>query len=131
MEKSGFQKNFDLHFFRSESFLIRTYQGNAPAFEVVLLRGGLPSDIALQGGSLEFKIVYRGVGADLEKPKICFRQQGPDNPPPQHPTWTPGCKRNLCSMEENRILLRTVALVLLFITLYYYDTDCCLVKTIR
>ena len=67
MEKSGFQKqnltNFDLENIRSE---------------LVLLRGGLPSEIALQGGSLEFTIVYRGVGADFEKPKIYFRQQRPD-----------------------------------------------------
>ena len=42
----------------------------APASELVLLRGGLPSEIALQGGSLESKIVYRGLGADFEKPKI-------------------------------------------------------------
>ena len=33
-------------------------------------------------GSFEFTIVYRGVGADFEKPKIYFRQQRPDNPPP-------------------------------------------------
>ena len=31
--------------------------------------GGLPSEIALQGGSLESKIVYRGVRADFENPK--------------------------------------------------------------
>ena len=36
------------------------------ASELVLLRGGLPSEIALQGGSLESKIVYQGVGADFE-----------------------------------------------------------------
>ena len=58
---------------RSESFSIRTYKGRAPASELVLLRGGLPSEIALQGGSLESKIVYRGVRADFEKPKIRFR----------------------------------------------------------
>ena len=44
----------------------------APASELVLQRGGLPSEIALPGvaGSLESKIVYRGVGADFEKQKI-------------------------------------------------------------
>ena len=34
-------------------------------YELMLLRGGLPSEIALQGGSLESKIVYRKVGADF------------------------------------------------------------------
>ena len=65
-------KKIGLKFFQSESFSIRTYEGRAPAFELVLLRGGLPSKIALQGGSLESKIVYRGVGADFEKPKKYF-----------------------------------------------------------
>ena len=41
--------------------------------ELVLLRGGLPSEIALQGGRLDSKIVYRGVGADFEKPEIYFQ----------------------------------------------------------
>ena len=65
--------------FRSESFSIHTSKGRAPASELVLLRGSLPSEIALQVGSLESKIVYhyRGVVADFEKPKIYFRQQGP------------------------------------------------------
>ena len=62
-------------FFRSESFSIRTYKGRAPASELVLLRGGLRSEIALQGGSLESKFVYRGVGADFEKPKKKFGSQ--------------------------------------------------------
>ena len=66
-------KKIDLKFFQSESFSIRTYKGRAPTFELVLLRGGLPSKIALQGGSLESKIVYRGVGADFEKSKKYFR----------------------------------------------------------
>ena len=59
---------FDLEYFQSASFLIRTSKGRAPASELVLLRGGLSSEIALQGGSLESKIVYRRVGADFEKP---------------------------------------------------------------
>ena len=45
----------------------------APASELVLQSGGLASEIALQGGSPESKIVYRGVGADFEKPKKYFR----------------------------------------------------------
>ena len=61
-------KNFDLENVRSESFSIRPSKGRAPASELVLLRGGLPSEITLQGGSLKSKIVYRGVGADFEKP---------------------------------------------------------------
>ena len=60
MEKSGFQKNF-------ENFL--TYNFFGPASEHVLLRGAQPSEITIQGGSLESKIVYRGVGADFEKRK--------------------------------------------------------------
>ena len=71
MEKTGFQKVwkfFDLEYFQSDSFSIRTSKGRASASEFVLLSGGLSSEIALQGGSLESKIVYRGVGADFEKP---------------------------------------------------------------
>ena len=54
----------------------------------------------------------------IEKPKIYFCQQGPDRQPTSPHSMDPpsGCKRNLCSMDENRILLRTVALVLLFIS---------------
>ena len=77
VDKSGFQKeNFwkkiDLENFRSESFSIRTSEGRAPAFELVLQRGSLPSEIALQPGNIESKMVYRGVSADLEKPKNIF-----------------------------------------------------------
>ena len=52
MEKSGFQKTLkkiDLENFRSKSFSIRTSEGRAPASELVLQRGSLPSEIALQG----------------------------------------------------------------------------------
>ena len=79
VEKSGFQKNYekklDLENCRSESFSIRTSESRAPASELVLQRGSLPSDIALQGGSLKSKIVYRWppAGADFEKPKKYFR----------------------------------------------------------
>ena len=48
---------------------MRTSKGRTPASKLVLQRGGLPSEIASQGGSLESKIVYRGIGADFEKPK--------------------------------------------------------------
>ena len=37
-------------FFWSESFSIRTSEGRAPASELVLQRGSLPSEIALQRG---------------------------------------------------------------------------------
>ena len=62
-------KKIDLENFRSESFSIRTSEGRAPASELVLQRGSLPSEIALQGGNIESKMVYRAVSADLEKPK--------------------------------------------------------------
>ena len=71
MEKSGFQKtmkNFDLENVRSASLSIRPSKGRGPASELVLLGGGLPSEITLQRESLKSKIVYRGVGADFEKP---------------------------------------------------------------
>ena len=64
MEKSDFQKKttkkIDLKFVQSESFSIRTYKGRAPAFELVLLRGGLPSKIALQGEPRVQNCVSRG-----------------------------------------------------------------------
>ena len=67
---------FDLTFFRSESASIRTSKGRALASELVMLREDLPSEIALQGGSLENKIVYQGVSAYLDKPiKIFFGSQ--------------------------------------------------------
>ena len=75
MEKSGFQKNSDLENIRSESFSIRTSKGRAPTSKLVLLWGGLLSEIALQGGSLESKIVYRRVGADFEKTEYIFGSQ--------------------------------------------------------
>ena len=39
----------DLENFRSESFSIRTSEGRAPASELVLQRGSLPSEIATAG----------------------------------------------------------------------------------
>ena len=66
---------FDLENVQSESFSIRTSKGRAPASELVLLREGLPSEIALRGGSLESKIVYRGVDADFENSKNTFSAQ--------------------------------------------------------
>ena len=54
-------KKIDHENFRSESFSIRTSEGRAPASELVLQRGSLPSE------------EYRGVSADFEKPKEYFR----------------------------------------------------------
>ena len=45
-------KKIELENFRSEYFSIRTSEGRAPASELVLQRGSLSSEIALQGGSL-------------------------------------------------------------------------------
>ena len=59
------------------------YKGRAPASELVLLRGGLSSEIALQGGSLKSKIVYRGLGADFENILISGKiRSGSQNPRP-------------------------------------------------
>ena len=52
---------------------MRTSKCRTPISELVLLRGGLPSEIALQGENLGSKIVCRGVDADFEKPKKLFR----------------------------------------------------------
>ena len=42
-------KKIEIKFFRSESFSIRTSEGRAPASELVLQRGSLPSEIATAG----------------------------------------------------------------------------------
>ena len=44
----------------------------APASELVLQRGGLPSEIAFSGGNFESKFVYRRVVADFENRKNIF-----------------------------------------------------------
>ena len=62
-----FPENYEKIWLRKFSVRV-ILEGKAPAFELMLLRGSLTSKIALQGGSLESKIVYRGVGADFEKP---------------------------------------------------------------
>ena len=64
-------------------------KGRAP--DLVLLRGGLASKIELQGGSLEYKIVYRGVDADFEKPKIFFRLTMTG----KHETWRKAVSKKL------------------------------------
>ena len=45
---------------RSESFSIRTSKGKDPASELVLLMGGLPSEIALQAGASSPKLCIEG-----------------------------------------------------------------------
>ena len=60
---------------RSNSFSIHTSKGRTPASELELLRGGLPSEVALQEGSLESKILYQVVGADLKNRKYIFGSQ--------------------------------------------------------
>ena len=72
---SSFQKKFEnfwLRNFQSLLFSMRKSEGRAPAFELMLQRGGLPSEIAFQGGNLESKIVYRRVFADFENRKNIF-----------------------------------------------------------
>ena len=54
-------KKIDLENFRSESFLIRTSEGRAPASELVLQRGSLPYEIAL--------VHYEG---EASSPKWCI-----------------------------------------------------------
>ena len=64
-EISGVQKKL----FGPSNFRYVPSVSRALASELVLQRGGLPSEIALPGGNLESKIVYRGVGADFENRK--------------------------------------------------------------
>ena len=58
-----FPKNYEkilTENFRSELFSIRTSKGRAPAFKLVLLRRGLPSEIGLQGGASSPKLCIEG-----------------------------------------------------------------------
>ena len=72
VEKSGFQKKFCLRKFLAESFSIRPSCIESPASKLVLHRGGLPSEIALQGRTLESEIVHRRVNPDFENRKNIF-----------------------------------------------------------
>ena len=67
-------KNFDLENFRSTGHSRYVPPvSRAPASELELQRGGLPSEIAFSGGNLESKIVYRRVVANFENQKKYFR----------------------------------------------------------
>ena len=47
-------------------YVPNTSEGKAPASELELQRGDLPSEIAFSGGNLESKIVYRRRVANFE-----------------------------------------------------------------
>ena len=74
--KNGFQKKlrkiFDLENFRSESFSIRTSRTESSRFRARFAKGRPAFRDCITRGSLESKIVYRGVGAEFEKPKKYF-----------------------------------------------------------
>ena len=63
------RKNFDLENFRSESFSIRTSCIKSSRFRARVAKGRPAFRDRINGGNLESRIVYRGVGADFEKPK--------------------------------------------------------------
>ena len=69
-----FRKNFDLEIFRSNSFLIRTSRIESSRFRARVANGRPAFRDRITRRSLESKIVYRGVGADFEKPKEYFVQ---------------------------------------------------------
>ena len=67
------RKDFDLENFRSESFSIRTSSIESSRFRACVAKGWPAFRDRITKGSLESKIVYRGVSADFEKQKIYFR----------------------------------------------------------
>ena len=70
VEKSGVQKNFEKMLtenFRSESFSIRTSRIESSRFRARVATGRPAFRDRITRGSLESKIVYRGVSADFEK----------------------------------------------------------------
>ena len=77
VEKSCFQKNvdknFDLENFRSKSSSRSTSCIGNSRFRARVAEGRPASRDHITGGNLESRIVYRGVGADFEKPKKYFR----------------------------------------------------------
>ena len=61
------RKNLDLEHFRSESFSTRTSCIGSTCFRARVAKGRPAFRDRITRGSLESKIVYRGVGADFEK----------------------------------------------------------------
>ena len=66
------RKNFDLENFRSDSFSIRTSRIESSRFRARVAKGRPAFRDCITRRRLESKIVYRGVGADFEKPKKNF-----------------------------------------------------------
>ena len=66
------RKNVDLENFRSDSFSIRTSRIKSSRFRARVAKGRPAFRDRITRRSLESKIVYRGVGADFEKPKNIF-----------------------------------------------------------
>ena len=60
---------FDLEYFRSDSFSIRTSRIESSRFRARVAKGRPAFRDCITRRRLESKIVYRGVGADFEKPK--------------------------------------------------------------
>ena len=67
------RKIFDLEYFRSDSFSIRTSRIESSCFRARVAKGRPAFRDRITRRSHESKIVYRGVGADFEKPKKKFR----------------------------------------------------------
>ena len=64
------RKFFDLEYFRSDSFSIRTSRIESSRFRARVAKGRPAFRDRITRRSLESKIVYRGVGADFESKKI-------------------------------------------------------------
>ena len=67
------RKFFDLEYFRSDSFSIRTSRIESSRFRARVAKGRPAFRDRITRRTLESKIVYRGVGADFEKPKKYVR----------------------------------------------------------
>ena len=66
------RKFFDLEYFRSDSFSIRTSRIESSRFRARVAKGRPAFRDRITRRSLESKIVYRGVGSDFEKPRNIF-----------------------------------------------------------